>query len=78
MIVEVVELPEELSATWVVAFQNLQASVCHRVAVFEDAKVFCIRSHQALTLVLALHRSSLVNKDIVQLVISKILTPMKH
>lgn len=39
VIIEVMKLPEELKTAWVVAFQDLKASVGLRVPVFDDPKI---------------------------------------
>ena len=65
MIVEVVELSEKFSATWVVAFQNFETPISHRVAVLEDAEVSCVGRHKALALTaLLLGAWSLVGEDL--------------
>lgn len=65
MIVEVVELSEKFSATWVVTFQNFETPISHRVAVLEDAEVPCVRRHKALALTaFFLGARSLVGEDL--------------
>lgn len=83
MVIKVVEFPEELWATWVIAYQNLEISFRHWIAVLKNSESSSVWLHQTSLFItgwatLILRLTFLAGKDPTYMGIGKWLSWLEH